>query len=124
MEREKREEALERLKMLLGIKDNEQDGLLSFLIGDTADMILGYCRIEIFPRQLESLVPMIAADMYRRKGYGNSNAPERIKSVTQDKRSISFKDGSDTDTDEFLKEYESRLNPFRCRKGRVPSDVG
>ena len=116
-------EALDRLKMLLGIKDNEQDSLLSFLIDDTVNLILGYCRISILPRQLESIVPVIAADMYRRKGYGKSEAPQVIKSVTQDKRSVSFKDSADTDTDEFLKEYEARLKPFRNRRGRIPSEL-
>lgn len=115
-------EALKTLKMLLGIEDDKQDSLLSFLIDDTVNLILGYCRIEILPRQLESLVPVIAADMYRRKGYGSTEAPERIQSVTQDKRSVSFKNSSDTDTDEFLKEYEMRLKPFKCRKGRLPSE--
>ena len=109
--------------MLLGIKDNEQDSLLSFLIDDTVNLILGYCRISILPRQLESIVPVIAADMYRRKGYGKSEAPQVIKSVTQDKRSVSFKDSADTDTDEFLKEYEARLKPFRNRRGRIPSEL-
>lgn len=109
--------------MLLGIKDNEQDSLLSFLIDDTVNMILGYCRIEILPRPLESLVPVIATEMYRRKGYGKADAPQSIKSVTEDKRSVSFESGV-ADADEFLKEYEARLKPFVCRKGRVPSDIG
>ena len=49
--------------MLLGIKDDEQDSLLSFLIEDTVNMIMAYCHIDVLPRQLESLVPKIAADM-------------------------------------------------------------
>ena len=123
MEGTKLNEALGTLKILLGIKDDEQSGLLSFLIEDTVNMILGYCRLDILPRQLESLVPTIAADMYRRKVYGQTEAPQTIKSVTEDKRSVSFESNL-TDTDEFLKEYEARLKPFVCRKGRVPSDVG
>ena len=61
--------------MLLGIKDDEQDSLLSFLIEDTVNMIMAYCHIDVLPRQLESLVPKIAADMYRAKGYGDSKSP-------------------------------------------------
>ena len=61
-------EQLGTLKMLLGIKDDEQDSLLSFLIEDTVNMIMAYCHIDILPRQLESLVPKISADMYRVKG--------------------------------------------------------
>ena len=93
--------------MLLGIKDDEQDGLLSFLIDDTINMIMSYCHIEVLPRQLESLVPKIAADMYRIKGYGDSKSPEVVKSVS-----------------EIFSNYYKRLDPFRKRKGRVPSDVG
>ena len=67
--------------MLLGIKDDEQDNLLSFLIDDTVNMIMAYCHIDVLPRQLESLVPKIAADMYRAKGYGDSKSPEVVKTV-------------------------------------------
>lgn len=51
-------EQLGTLKMLLGIKDDEQDSLLSFLIEDTVNMIMAYCHIDVLPRQLESLVPI------------------------------------------------------------------
>lgn len=115
-------EALVTLKLLLGIEDDEQDSLLSFLIEDAANMVMGYCRIDFIPSQLESLIPMIAADMYRAKGYGSTAVPQVIKSVTEDKRSVSF-ESSGTDTDDFLKNYAERLNPFRCRRGRVPSDI-
>ncbi len=115
-------ETLERLKMLLGIKNNEQDGLLSFLIEDTVNLILGYCRIGILPRQLESLVPVIAADMYRSKGYGQSEAPEVVKSISEGERSISF---AETNPDnKFFENYYDRLKPYINRKGRVPSELG
>lgn len=113
--------ALGTLKMFLGIKDNEQDGLLSFLIEDTANLILGYCRIDILPRQLESLVPVIAADMYRAKGYGASDAPAVVKSISEGERSVSY---ADTNPDnKFFENYYDRLKPFRNRKGRVPSEL-
>lgn len=107
--------------MLLGIKDNEQDSLLSFLIDDTVNLILGYCRIEILPRQLESLVPVIAADMYRRKGYGKETAPEIVKSISEGERSVSY--AETTLENDFLTNYYDRLKPFVSRKGRVPSDI-
>lgn len=121
MGKEKLNEALTRLKMLLGINGSEQDSLLSFLIEDTIDMILGYCRIDVLPRQLESLVPMIVADAYRAKGYGQEAAPEVIKSISEGERSVSY---AETNPDgDFLSSYYDRLKPFICRKGRVPSDV-
>lgn len=112
--------ALGALKMLLGIKDNEQDSLLSFLIDDTVNMILGYCRIEVLPRQLESLVPTIAVDMYRAKGYGHETAPEVVKSISEGERSVSY---AETNPDnDFFANYHDRLKPYINRKGRVPSD--
>lgn len=114
--------ALGTLKMLLGIKDNEQDSLLSFLIDDTVNMILAYCRIDILPRPLESLVPTIAADAYRAKGYGQAAALEIVKSISEGERSVTY---AETNPDyDYLQNYYDRLNPFRNRKGRVPSELG
>lgn len=116
-------EALETLKLLLGIKDNNTDNdvLLSFLIDDTVNLILGYCRIDKLPRQLESLVPVIAAEMYRRKGYGNAETPEVVKSISEGERSVTYADN--ISEEDLLMGYYKRLNPFVNRKGRVPSDV-
>ena len=61
--------------MLLGIKDDEQDSLLSFLIEDTVNMIMAYCHIDVLPRQLESLVPKIAAEAQRIKAMGTVKVP-------------------------------------------------
>ena len=121
MENTRLSEALAKLKMLLGIEDNSSDELLSFLIGETVDMILGYCRIDILPRQLESLVPVIAADMYRAKGYGQESAPDVVKSITEGSRSVSYAEVSTDDS--FLENYYKRLNPYVNRRGRVPSEV-
>ena len=106
--------------MLLGIKDDEQDNLLSFLIDDTVNMIMAYCHIDVLPRQLESLVPKIAADMYRAKGYGDSKSPEVVNSISEGDRSVTY---TETDNDKIFSNYYKRLDPFRKRKGRVPSDI-
>lgn len=116
-------EMLIRLKLLLGIDDDSKDALLSMLIEDTINMILGYCRIETLPRQLESFVPIIAADIYRAKGYGAENAPEDIKSISQGERSVSM-ESKRPDEKTILEDYKARLAPYRNRKGRVPSEVG
>ena len=111
---------MDKLKMLLGIANNEQDKLLQFLLDEVRDMICGYCRIDEIPTKLESLVPVIAADLYRRKGYGEAEAPQEISTITEDKRSVSFHK-QETETD-FLKNYYGRLKPFINRRGRVPSE--
>lgn len=74
--------------MLLGIKDDEQDSLLSFLIEDTVNMIMAYCHIDVLPRQLESLVPKIAADMYRIKAMGTVKS----RGSQERKRGRTFRD--------------------------------
>lgn len=112
---------LENVKMLLGIKDDSKDTLLSFLIDDCISLILAYCRIEFLPQQLKSLVPMIVADMYRAKGYGAEEAPQTIKSVTEGSRSETY--DTNTPNEDILASYSKRLEPYRNIKGRVPSDV-
>ena len=114
---------VKNLKLLLNIdtEDNSRNELLSFVIDDCENLITSYCHTEEVPTKLESLVPIMAADMWRRKGYGHETAPKEVKSISQGDRSISYQSFV-LDTEAFLKEYEARLKPFR--RGRVPSDVG
>lgn len=114
---------LKKLKLLLNIdtEDYSKDELLSFVIDDCVNLITSYCHTDEVPTKLESLVPIMAADMWRRKGYGNEAAPKEVKSISQGDRSVSYQ-STVLDTETFLKEYEARLKPFR--RGRVPSDVG
>lgn len=109
------------LKMMLGITDDTQDDLLTFLMNEVRDMICGYCRIETVPAKLESLVPVIAAELYRRKGYGSAEAPQEVSTITEDKRSVSFHK-SEKESD-VLMNYYKRLKPFINVRGRVPSEV-
>ena len=116
-------EAIGTLKLLLGIEDDSKDTLLSFLIDDAEALILGYCRICFLPRQLEGLLPMIAADVYRAKGYGSEAAPNTVKSISEGQRSVSFETTRQTDIG-ILEKFHSRLKPYINRRGKVPSDVG
>ena len=113
---------MEVLKMLLGITDDSQDTLLEYLLADAESLVLGYCKIESAPPQLESVIPAIAADMYREKGYGAQDAPEYVKSVSEGERSVTMERINPADYDSFLFSYKPRLDKFVSRKGRVPSD--
>ena len=112
---------MEQLKMLLGITDSEQDNLLQFLLDEVRDMICGYCRIDEVPTKLESLIPVIAADLYRCKGYGTTDTPQTVSAITEDRQTISFHK-NETESD-LLSNYHRRLSPFINRRGRVPSEV-
>ena len=113
--------ALEPAKMLLGIEGDCRDNLLSFLIEDNINLILNYCRITDFPQELESLLPVMTADRYRRASYGQEIADKVVKSETQGSVSKSYEDSTANDS-HFLNNYRERLKPFINRKGMVPSD--
>lgn len=115
-------DALQKTKMLLGIEGDSRDNLLSFLIDDCERLALDYCRIDELPEGLYDVIPQMAARKYRDNGYGTEAAPQTVKSLSQGARSVGYSD-TNSGTDSFLNSFKSRLNPFRNRKGRVPSDL-
>ena len=50
-----------------------------------------------------------------------NRCPEVVKSISEGERSVTY---AENDNDEIFSNYYKRLDPFRKRKGRVPSDVG
>lgn len=105
-------EFLDAAKLLLGIKTDESDELLSYLIDDCTETVLAYCHIDVLPRQLEGFIPQIAAGRFSENQNGD------IKSITEGERRVEYRD---TKVD-FLSEYTDRLKPFMSRKAWVPSD--
>ena len=57
-------EILDAVKLLLGIKDNDKDGVLMLLIEDTVNSVLAYCRIDVLPRQIVSFIPTLTVKRY------------------------------------------------------------
>ena len=115
-------ERLSKAKMLLGLLDESKDEILSFLIEDTINLVLGFCRIPELPEALESLIPIMVADRFRITDYGKAEADTVLKSVTQGSKSESYGNRTDIFSSHFLNDYKLRLAPFINRKGRVPSD--
>lgn len=111
-------EILENTKMLLGIEDTEKDNLLMFLIKDTIDAVMKYCRIEVLPRQLYGLIAQITAELYRSRSYGDGEFTRAVKSVTEGERRVEFESSS-----AFFDSYVSRLEPFINKSARLPSDL-
>lgn len=116
-------EILENAKMLLGVSAAEDtgesettDATLAFLITDTIDAVMKYCRIEVLPRQLYGLIAQIVCELYRSRGYGESGAA--VKSVTEGDRSVEFEGVS-----EVFSEFASRLEPFINKSARLPSQL-
>ena len=103
-------EILDAVKLLLGIKDNDKDDVL---IEDTVNSVLAYCRIDVLPRQIVSFIPTLTVKRYAANQNGG------VKSVTEGERKVEYSD----DNYDYLKEYAIRLKPFVSRKVKVPSEV-
>lgn len=120
MDEIKLDEYLKRAKLLLGIADTAADELLKIIIEDAENHILGYCRIKFLPRPLESLVPVIAADVYRETAAGKSDAVSDVTELTQGNRHVAYS-VTRADAGGVFERYEKRLAAYR--RARVPSDV-
>ena len=114
-----RPEAVKTVKALLGIAGDEEDTLLALLVDESVGYTLGYCRRETIPESLKSVIPMMAADLYRTKMYGTKEA-KAVKSVTQGERSVTYEVNS---TSNVFSAYHSRLKPYIRRCARLPSEV-
>lgn len=108
-----KQDMLEAAKIMLDIKDNESDSLLSILIDETIDAILAYCHIDIMPRQLVSFVPTVVAKRYTSVKGGS------IKALTEGERRVEYTDGKY----DFLTDFAKRLRPFVSREAWLPSQV-
>lgn len=113
---------LSQVKMLLGIRDSEQDAVLAFLIDDCISRVLGYCRRSDMPSELLPLLPVMAVRVYRLGGYGSQEGKRNISQVTQGDRTVAF-ESSEVEQSDWLNDYKDRLEPFRIRRGRVPSEL-
>ena len=55
----------EKLKRLLGIKDDGRDFIVDFLIEDVEESIKNYCNVEELPEGLLNTAYRMAIDLYR-----------------------------------------------------------
>lgn len=96
-------EQLEKLKIRLNIKTNDEDDLLNLLLEDAENEILDYCNRDILPDKAQALQRELAVVYYNRLGSeGESSRSEGGVSVNYI-----------TDIPSGIK---SRLNAFRLLK--------
>lgn len=110
------------LKLLLGITDDKKDDLLNFLINDCTYRALAYCKRRYMPEGMQSLIPVMAARAYRVCGYGKEAEEMTVISWKQGDRSETYGDGA-VKRDDWINDFKDRLEPFRIRRGRLPSEV-
>lgn len=103
------------LKKLIGPEAEGQDDLLLFALTDAKDAVRNYCNIIEIPEELNTTVLRIAADIWRREGYGKTTDQRReVKSVSDGSQSVSFTTPDDSmSSSDPLSKYASKLRTFR-----------
>lgn len=110
---------LERLKQLIGVKNEEKDPALLFALDKTEDMILNYCNIQKIPEKLEKVMLNMAVDLYRAESLGQEQAEGTVKSITEGDVTVSFASASSVSENlgmTFLKDYTAQLDRYRKLK--------
>ena len=109
----------QKLKLLLGITGEEQDGVLTFVLDSVTDLVLNYCHLDEIPPRLENIVVRMAADLYRSEGYGQTAAPQAAQSVTRGDVTVSYDSNASAAAEitgagkSLLDDYRAQLNAFR-----------
>lgn len=104
------EDTLQTMRLLLGIEDEKQDGVLRYCLDACKCMVLDYCNIELLPAVLMPVVIDMAIDKYRMEGYGKQGA---VAAISEGEQSVSFGNATQLDASGFLKGYAARLNAHR-----------
>ena len=105
-------EMLTEMKRLAGVNDTSLDEVFSFIIEDTVNNVLAYCRLEVLPYQLCGLIPQMALSTYRTLVKSGG-----IAAITEGDRRIEYHIG------DVLSDYRERLSAFINRRARLPSEV-
>jgi hypothetical protein len=113
---------LEKLKLLLGINDSAQDGLLNLLLEQTTDMVLSETNQLALPAAAQGLVVEMTEDAYRlhkqAAGEGAGEVTGSVSSISDNGQSVSYRDVAYADVlkkvaADVLKNYARRLDAFR-----------
>lgn len=105
---------LEKLKLLLGIKDDEKDAILEFTIERVDDAIKNYCNIDKIPEELNTTVLSMAMELYRLENFGNKEGKKEVKSIRVGDTDTTFETSKDMNiAEELLKDYKAQLAPYR-----------
>lgn len=103
-------EQVERLKVLLGIKDV----LAEFVLESAEEIVKNYCHIDAIPLGLSTTILRMATDIYRNEQPGDDAVPVVVKSISEGDTSTSFGAAETTGYSEsILKNYKKQLNRYR-----------
>ena len=109
-------ELIKTLKALVGEKSTDKDALYEFIVDKAWEAVCNYCRIDTVPEGLNYALLSMCVDMCRMENYGEEQAGETTKSVTEGDVSVTFDTASniaDNPMSAFLKDYAYQLNRYR-----------
>jgi hypothetical protein len=105
---------LEKLKLLLGIKDTTKDDILQFTLDRVEDIIKNYCNIKEIPAELNNTVISMAMELYRLENFGNEEGKKEVKSIQVGDTTTTFETSKDMNiAEELLKDYKAQLALYR-----------
>lgn len=108
-----RADNVDKVKKLLGIKDNEQDVLVEFALDNASEIIKNYCNIKSVPAELNLTMIRMGVDLFRNEKFGSSDVPLKVTGVTIGDTSTSFGYISADYSATVLKSYTKVLNRYR-----------
>lgn len=105
---------LDKLKLLLGIKDDSKDATLEFTLDRVEEIIKNYCNITKIPEELNTTVLSMAMELYRLENFGNEEGKKEVKSIQVGDTTTTFETSKDMNiAEELLKDYKAQLAPYR-----------
>lgn len=96
---------LEKLKLMLGIEDEQTDEILLLMIEDTITAILNYCHIKTLPIQLEYIVRELIVSTFKLE------AGDSIASIKRGDTQITYTNTINPNS--FTDKHKSAMNSFR-----------
>lgn len=110
------QEALGKLRCLLGIPDDNMDSgmQVQFALESAEEFVRNYCNIEDIPAGLTNTVIKMAVDIFRNESYGSAQVPQAIKSVSMGDTKTDFGSAQAAGYSEsLLRDYRKQLNRYR-----------
>jgi hypothetical protein len=101
---------LEKVKRLLGLKDNEKDDLLTGIIGLVSDRLKLKIGAKSVPEELEYVVVEVSVARFNRIGN------EGMNSYSQTEESISYGD--------IFADYEDEITEWKDNNGNGIARIG
>ncbi|MCQ2017283.1 phage head-tail connector protein [Clostridium butyricum] len=107
---------LKKLKVLLGIKSDDQskDVILEFIIDNVKEIILNNCNLDVLPDGLINTGYRMCMDLYRNENLGSEESSlGSISSISEGDTSTSFRSSISEFKESILKDYKKQLNKYR-----------